>query len=237
MISTLILLTTQPIFYHSLLSLTNLPYTVYLFLGAVYIYLWDKKKQIGYLILSALFASLSTWTRSVEPFWLGLLLVVFLVSVFRKKIWNILIFSIFFFPIHEAWKVFQGSLTSTGTSTVAEIIGYTGTIRTQFDVSRWIQVAVYLYKYIVIPWGAIFIAFILATMSMLILKKNRKLFLIFLLTYTLLGVFVTGSFVFRVGYAGTFASGDAPQRLSMLFYPLFVYCIALVLQSHSIKKV
>ena len=88
MFFTLMLFITQPIFYHSLISLTNLPYTVYLFFAAIYIYLWDKKRERGYLILSALFTGLSTWTRSVEPFWMGLLLIVVLVSLYRKRIWE-----------------------------------------------------------------------------------------------------------------------------------------------------
>jgi hypothetical protein len=227
---TLILLISGPLFYHSLISYTNLAYTVYLSLGAIYVYLWDKKRRTGYLVLSAFLTSLSTWTRSVEPFWLGILLVVFIVAIYRRKIWDIVIFSLFFFPIREAWKVFQSWLTGAGGSTVGEVVGYTKTLPTLFDATRWVQIAGYLYKYVVVPWDTIFVAFILAIVSLFMIKKQKKLFLIFFITFALLGVLVVGTFAFSIGYAGTFAIGDAAQRLSMLFYPLFAFCIALVMQ-------
>jgi hypothetical protein len=228
---------TNPLFYHSLISYTNLAFTVYICLGAFYVYLWDKKKQRGYLILSALLTGLSTWTRSVEPFWLAIFILVFIVAVYRKKIWDVLIFSLFFFPIHEAWKIFQNSFVNIGTSTVGEVIGYTKIISSLLDGTRWVQIAGYLYKYVVVPWGAIFPAFILAAISLFIIKKTKKLFLIFFITFTLLAVLVAGTFAFSISYPGWFAIGDAVQRLSMLYYPLFIFCIALVLQeSVKIKR-
>lgn len=233
---TLVLLISGPIFYHSLISYTNLPFAVYISLGAICVYLWDKKKQRGYLILSALLTSLSTWTRSVEPFWLAIFLVVFIVAIYRKKFWDIIVFSLCFFPIHEVWKVFQNSVTKAGgSSTVSEVIGYTKMISSLFDPARWIQIVGYLYKYVVIPWGGIFIVFILATISLFVIKKQKKLFLIFFITYALLGVLVVGTFAFSIGFIGTFSIGDAAQRLSMLFYPVFTFCIALVIQE-SVKE-
>ena len=230
LLSVFILLTTGPIFYHSLLSLTNLPFSVYLFTGAIYVYLWDKKKQTGYLILSALLVGLSTWTRSVEPFWLAILLVVFIVSIYRKKVWNIAVFSLFFFPIREAWKVFQSSLNGIGASTTGEIVGYSKTLPTLFNLEKWGQVAIYLYKNVVTAWGGIFWAFILATISLFLLKKQKTFFLIFFITFSLLGVLVAGTIQFSLTTEYWYRIGDAAQRLSMLFYPLFIFCIALVMQ-------
>jgi hypothetical protein len=228
---TLILLIAGPIFYHSLLSLTNLPFSVYLFTGAVYVYLWDKKNQTRYLILSALLVSLSTWTRSVEPFWLAIFLVVLLVSVYRKKVWNIAVFSLFFFPIREMWKVFQNSLLyGSGASTTGEIIGYSKALPTLLNLEKWGQVAIYLYNNVVTAWGAIFPAFILATISLFLIRKQRKFFLIFFITFAFLAVLVTGTIQLSLTAEYWYRIGDAAQRLSMLFYPLFVYCIALVMQ-------
>ena len=228
LLATLILLITGPIFYHSLISYTNLPYMVYLSLGAICIYLWEKKKQTGYLILSALLVGLSTWTRSVEPFWLAVFLVVFLVSIYRKKLLNIITFSLFFFPIHEAWKVFQSSLAGTGASTAGDVVGYAKLLTVSLNVSMWTKVFGYLYQNVVIPWGGIFAAFILATVSMFLIKKQRKLFLIFFITFALLAVMVAGTFAYSLTFVSWFAIGDAAERLSMLFYPLFIFCIALV---------
>lgn len=224
---TLVLLVTLPLFYHSQLSLTNLPFSVYLSLGAILIYLWDKKKETGYLILSAFLVGLSTWTRSVEPFWLGILIIVFMVSVYRKKVWNFAIFSLMFFPIHEMWKVFQSFIKNTGISTATEISGYFKIVPSLFNMEKWGQVFTYLYKYVVMPWNTIFAAFILAVISALLLKKLRKLFLIFFIVFVLLFVLVLGTFSFSLTVDNWYLIGDAAERLSMLFYPLFVCSIAL----------
>jgi len=227
---TLVLLLAQPLFYHSLISYTNLPFTVYLSLGAISTYLWDKKKETGYLILSALLVGLSTWTRSVEPFWLAILLIVFIVSIYRKKVWDFAIFSLIFFPIHEIWKIFQSFLFGNSASTVGEIAGYSKILPFLFDTQIWMQVISYLYKHVVIPWGAIFVAFVIATISSFLLKRTKELFLIFFITFTLLSIMIVGTIQLSIATDYWYRIGDAAQRLSMLFYPLFTFCITLVMQ-------
>lgn len=226
---TTILMMTGPLFYHSIISYTNLAYTVYLALGAIAIYLWDRKKEMGYLILSAILIALSTWTRSTEPFWLGAIFIVILVSIYRKKIWPALAYVAVVFPIREVWKIFQGSLSGANASIASEASGYANIAPNVFDWGKWGKVFTYLYKYAVLPWGGIFIAFILALIAMFIIKKQKNLFLIFFIVIIFLGVFVFGTYFFTIIMPSNwFAIGDAAQRLSMLFYPLFIFSIALV---------
>lgn len=227
--ATMLLLMTGPLFYHSLYSYTNLTYTVYLSLGAILIYLWDRKKDIGYLILSALLTGISVWIRSNEPFWLAALFVVVIVSIYRRKIWDILVFSLFFFPIREIWKMFQGSLIGSGGTTVSEIAGYARAAPSLINFEKWGQVIIYLYKYVVTPWGAIFAAFILASVF-IFTKRRTYTFLMFFIVFVLMGVLIVGTIQFSVITDYWYRIGDAAQRLSMLFYPLFIYCIVIVLQ-------
>jgi hypothetical protein len=234
LLSTLFLLMAQPLFYHSLLSLTNLPYTVYLSLGAISVFLWDKKKDVGYLILSALLIGLSTWTRSVEPFWLAIFLAVVAASIYRRKVWNIITYSILFFPISRIWKVFQASVAGKQVLTAGAGDGYERILPALLDLSRWAKIFEFLYKHVIIPWGAVFVAFIVATISLFILKAQKKFFLVFFMTFLLLGVLVGGTFVFSLYVGNWFAIGDATERLSMLFYPLFIYCTTLIVQD-SVK--
>lgn len=234
---TLLLLVAQPIFYHSLISYTNLPFTVYLSLGAICIYLWDreqtlrdKKKETGYLVLSALLVGLSTWTRSVEPFWAAILLIVFIVSIHRKKYWNIPIYVFILLPMRQIWITFQNSLAGGGAAGLAGMVNYKELLLSLFDIGRWGQIMVYLYKYVVIPWGPIFAAFILAIVAVFLRKKQKKLFLIFLITFVFLAVLVAGTIQLSITVDFWYRIGDAAERLSMLFYPFFIFCIALVMQ-------
>lgn len=230
LLSTAVLMMTGPLFYHSIISYTNLAYTVYLSLGAIAIFLWDKKKEVGYLILSALLIALSTWTRSNEPFWLGAILIVTLVSIYRKKIWSIPTYFAIIFPIRQLWSIFQSGLSGGDSSIVSEASAYANMVPTIFDWQKWGQIISYLYKYTVVPWGGIFAAFVLAIIIVFILKKQKEYFLMFFIVFVFLGILVVGTYFFTAVLANWFAIGDAAQRLSMLFYPLFVYCIALLMQ-------
>lgn len=234
--ATLILLIAQPLFYHSMLSLTNLPFSVYLSLGAICVFLWNKKREVGYLILTALLVGLSTWTRSNEPFWAAILLIVFIVSIYHKKIWETVLFSLFFFPIREAWKVFQSSLNGTNILTTGEIAGYSRTFPLIFNLERWPQVIGYLYINVFRPWGAVFVAFIVATIALFLLRKQREYFLIFFITFIFLVVLIAGTLQLSISTDYWYRIGDAAERLSMLFYPLFVYCVALVVQDIVKRK-
>ena len=232
--ATLLLLVAQPLFYHSLLSLTNLPFSVYLSLGAICVFLWDKKKKVGYLILSALLVGLSSWTRSVEPFWLAIFLAVVAVSIYRKKVWNIVTYSALFFPLSRIWKVFQATVAGKQVLTAGAGDGYAKILPALLDFSRWAKIMEFLYKHVITPWGATFAVFILATISLFIFKEQKKLFLIFFMTFLLLGVLVGGTFVFSLYVDNWYAIGDATERLSMFFYPLLIYCITLIIQD-SVK--
>lgn len=229
LVFTFILAATGSLFYHSIISYTNLAFTVYLAMGAIAIYLWDKKNENGYLILSAILIALSTWTRSTEPFWLGAIFVVMVVSFYRKKILSVLAYMAIILPVRETWRIFQGSLRGVESSIVIEVTGYASLTSNIFDWDKWGKVFVYLYKYAVVPWGGIFAAFVLALVIALILNKQKELFLMFFIVFVFLGILVVGTYLFTDVIANWFAIGDAVQRLSMLFYPLFIYSVALVL--------
>lgn len=241
---TLVLATVQPLFYHSLFSYTNLPFSVYLFLVAICVYFWDREQRLrnegkskGYLFLSALLMGLSTWTRSTEPFWLGILIVVFVVSIYRKKVLNFALYSFLFFPIREIWRIFQNLLRGLDTSTTSEFTDYGKILQVLLDTERQAQVVGYLYKHVVVPWGPIFVAFVLAIALLFLLKKQKELFLMFFITFALLAILVVGTFGLSLTVEFWYRIGDAAQRLSMLFYPLFIFCIALVMQDlFKLKK-
>jgi hypothetical protein len=73
------------IFEHTFIAYSNLPYSVILILGSIYIYLWTKNKRKENLILGIFFSLATFWVRTF-PFGfvnLGLILLGF--PFFRKK--------------------------------------------------------------------------------------------------------------------------------------------------------
>ena len=238
--ATTLLLMTGPLFYHSLYSYTNLTYTVYLSLGAILIYLWSRKGNIGYLVLSAILIGLSTCVRSSEPFWLVILVAIFLILIFLKKLKYILFYTPIVVLIRQSWIVYQHYLMDNTISITSNVTSYQNLLLSLSDVHLWGQIIAYLYKYVVVPWGAIFIVFVLSSMIVLFKGKARRLYwIIFFIVGVLLISLIIGTFGLSIAVDFWNRIGDAAERLSMLFYPFFVYCIALTLSyinKDSIQK-
>ncbi len=236
---TLILLLVEPIFYHSLFSYTNLTYMVYVGLGTILIYLWDRKalrsqkNHFGYLVLSGLLIGLSAWVRSVEPFWMAAILVVLIISIFRKRFWSPAAYFLTVIPFTQFWKLFQSSVAGGQVSVAGQADHYSKIWASLIDFTNWAKIFEYFYKHVFVSWGPIFILFIFAIISAFILKKIKDYFLIFFITLIFIAVLIGGIFIFSVNHDYWYRIGDATERLSMLFYPLFIYSIALVISGST----
>ena len=227
LIFTLILLTAPRMFEQSVISYTNLTYMIYFSLAIIYFYIWDKKRTGGYLILSAILTGFATWTRSLEPFWLATFGIIMVVSLYRKRFFDPILFAIFFFPIQQAWKIFQSSL-GKGVSTIGEIAYSASFLTNIFDLKRWRGVLSFLYGNVVLLWGPLFVLFVAASIISLINRKQRKPPLMIYVTWGLLAFFVMGTYLFSIYLGWYSAVSDSAARVSMVFYPLFVYTTALV---------
>lgn len=232
----MLLLMVEPLFSHSLYSYSNLTYTVYLGLGAILIYLWDKSSSIGknnygYLILSGLMIGISTWVRSTEPFWLAAILIVLAISIIRKRFWSPVVYFALVYPVIKSWKVYQTFVAGNFIASAGQSDHYGKIWSFVFNYSNWTMIIRYLYDHVLYPWGSMFVLFVLAFVIMFIQRKAKDYLLMFLIVIIFLAVLVGGIFIFSVYLDYWYRIGDAIERLSMLFYPLFVYSIALVISN------
>ena len=175
---TLMLLTIPQIFEQSLVSYTNLAYTSYFSLGAIYYFLWDKKKEIGYLVISAILVGLSTWTRSAEAFWLTILAVVIVTSILRKRYLFIIVFSLIFFPIQQVWKYFT-AITSSKSTTLDDVVTYASRLMNVIDLAKWKEIVTFLYYNVILNWGSVFLLFLTGFIYAIFYKKEKDVFLIY----------------------------------------------------------
>ena len=224
---TLMLLTIPQIFNMSIVAYTNLPYMTYFSLGALYFYIWDKDGKKGYLILSALLVGMSTWVRSTEPFWLVILGLVILFAIIRKRYKDILVFPIFFFPIRQAWESFGLSSISFG-STVGQVTGATSVLVNYFSVQKLQDIINFLYKGVILVWGPVFILFLGAVIYSLTTRRIKSIYMIYLITFTILAMLLAGTYVFSFAFPQWSEIPDSASRMAMIFYPLFIYSTALV---------
>lgn len=224
---TSMLLSVPQIFNQSVVSYTNLPFMTFFGLGSIYLYIWYKRGMPGYLMLSSILVGLSTWTRATEPFWLGILAVVVLSSVIRKKYLNILFYSIIFFPIQQAWKYILGHIAVWQSSTISEVAGYTTVLPNVLNIERWGQVIDFLYQNIIRNWGAVFIVFIVTFFYSIATKTIKETYMMYTISFIMLIMLVIGNFIFSYTFLAWNAIPDSASRMAMVVYPLFVYSISL----------
>lgn len=83
------------IFENTFIAYTNLSYSIFLVLGAIYMYYWSKKLKWSDLFLGLFFSIMTIWVRKVEPLWLANLAVIpyFLIFKQNNKTLKILVFA------------------------------------------------------------------------------------------------------------------------------------------------
>lgn len=226
LLSTLLLATTSSIFSHSTMVYTNLPYTVYLVMGTVYLYFWLIKKETGYLFLSALMIGLSTWTRSTEPFWLTTLVIVVLYSLVRKKPTQLLLYLLIFFSIQQPWKIYESQMAGKAFSTTSQISVGLSTVLTGIDFDRIRQVLEYIYQNVISFWYPILLLF-LAVIFLQIKNFFRQQNLIFLIMIIINFLFLlVGTYIFSFSPFQWKEIPGSAARMSMFFIPLFIFYVA-----------
>jgi 4-amino-4-deoxy-L-arabinose transferase-like glycosyltransferase len=248
LITSLLLVTTPVIFDHSTFAYTNLPYTTFLVTGSIYLYIWlVKNKPVGYLILSALFIGLSTWTRVAEPFWVINILVLVLLSIYRfkKYLLSTLIYTFTFLLIKEPWSLVNNyQLANSGASkasfVTAELSSYTAKLLgTPFDLTRIGEVAVFIYKHVIVSWYPLLFLFLICVFINFkdFFKKVNIFFLGAMLLHFSLLFYAT--YVFSFNFPEWTDIPDSTKRMAMFFIPPMIFYIGLNLgrlDIHASKK-
>lgn len=236
LISSLILASTPVIFDHSTFAYTNLPYTIFLASGSIYLFTWFvKKRPTGYLILSAILTGLSTWTRSTEPFWMANVLLLVALSIYslRKYLLSLLVYIFSFLLIREPWNIVNYYiLTNTGSQKapliVSEAAAYTSALfQTAIDPTRIVEVGVFIYNNVVMSWYPILFLFLFCLIINMkgIFKKASSLFLIVIFLYLGFLLYATYVYSFGVPYWNTIP--DSARRMAIFFMPMMIYYVGL----------
>lgn len=238
LMATLILATTPTIFDHSTFAYTNLPYTIFLSTGSIYLFTWlVKKKPIGYLILAAVLTGLSTWTRNPEPFWMVNIFILVFLSMykFKKYFTPTLIYIICFLTIRGPWKLvnFYQLIDSGAAKTspvISEVGAYATTLfETTFNQARISEVAIFIYKNVIVSWFPILFLFLFCIFINFkdFFKKANTLFLAIIILYFVLLLY--GTYIFSFNNSSWSAIPDSARRMAMFFIPLMIFYTGLSL--------
>lgn len=227
LLSILLLATTPSLFAHSMIVYTNLPYTVFLITGCLYLYLWTVNQKNDFLFLSALLTGLSTWTRSTEPFWLTNILIIIGSSLIKKNYQSIFWFLLIFLLIQQPWKIYESQMIGQNYSTAGQITSSILVMLNNLEISRIKQVIEYLYRNVVLSWQPLFTFFLVCLVleRRKFIKSHRlAIFLMILFNFFIL---LGGTYVLSINYSVWQKIPGSAERMSMFFLPLFLAYLVL----------
>lgn len=129
LIATLMLIISPHLFWHAQIAYTNLPYSIYLGLGTIFILSYSRTHLRSDALFGAIFTGLSLWMRSVEPFWLINMVALLSLTLWRRQYLNTVLSLTIFVPLERVWKLFTA--LSQGRSSAGSIVSQaTGTLST-----------------------------------------------------------------------------------------------------------
>ena len=220
-IFTLLVALSPPLYEHSTTAYTNLPYSIYLVLGSIYLINGIVDRQRDSILISALLLGISTWTRSVEPFWIlpvPLLLIDFVKYRNAKTfiLW-ILIFSSFLLP----WKYFQTHFTNADPSSklISESSLFVNIIN-NLNIKQTLTVVNYLWQYIVMYYPHFFVIFVLILINSFTIKNKKLNYILIIIIGALLFLF-GGTFIFSITQTYWQSIPGSVQRM-MMFWPVLI---------------
>lgn len=236
LIVTLLLITMPDIFSHSTFAYTNLPYTIFLVVGNIYLFSWfAKNKPLGYLVLAGLFTGLSTWSRVAEPFWLIniFVLIILIFYKFKKYIFPIIIYIISFLLVKGPWNLIRSnqlinSNANKLSAVTADVNSYLAVLSSNlFNKDRIIEVIVYVYKNVITSWYPILPLFLICIVIGFsnFFKKYSTFFLIIIVLH--MALLFGGSYIFSFQFSEWVNIPDSARRMSMFFVPLMIFYVGL----------
>jgi len=225
LLATLLVVSNPILLRHSTISYTNLPYSIYLVLGMIYLYLSMKKQNIRYLVLSGLLVGLSTWTRDVEPFWLTGIAVIVIYAFWKRKFLYPFFYAIPFFAIQLPWRYLMVKLFGKSRGITDQLSGAAVELVQRADIGRIKEILVFIYQSVIVSWGYLFPFFIVLILLGLIRKTKLSIDMFLLIIGINFGILIAGTYLFSINYVGWNHIPDSALRMAMFFIPLIIFYI------------
>jgi len=229
LIFTLILAFTPEFFGHSMMAYTNLPYSIFISLGVFYLYRWIKEDSFSILVLSAFLVGLSSWVRIIDSFWMVSVFVVALFSLKNKRWRGLIFFPLIVYSNYYIWISLMTFIFSRLNINPLIPVSNYFSILTSFNLARWLEVFVYLYKSVFSTWGALFFTFVVSVIFVWHRRnKSEVIFYFFFVLFFLLFLLV-GTYLFSFVEPNWESIPGSARRMSMFFLPLIIYYLGLIL--------
>lgn len=228
---TLIMATFPSLYNHAQMTYTNLAYMVYYISGIILITKWIKYQKLHFLFNAGILIGLSTWTRSTEPFWLTLQILVIVSTLFYKKWFAWILYTTNVLAIRFPWIWFEEMHLGYNRSHLTNSGSYLQMLFSSQALHNLIPVTLYFYNNVIKE--NIYAYLILGISCFLVIKnkiiiKNFSLTFIILITLMNLALIYVGIFIFSLTYEDWINIGGSAQRMAM-FIPVLIVMSSLKL--------
>lgn len=235
-IGTLFLISTYDIYAHSLISYTNLPYIIYVFLGLIYSY--DAKNNNRIYVLSSILVATSCWIRSDDPFWVISILLAFYFSYIYKKPIILMIYILIILSWRLTWSFYKDSvLTQFAASVFTEAPNYKESIN--IFISNWwgrlFQVSSFLIDKVLWYYNN-YLAFLVLSTILAIKAKLDNTYLSKLVIFSFLVILFGGTYFLSFMYSKWDQVGGSAQRMMMILIPFIIFDSMITIFSYLNSK-
>jgi hypothetical protein len=228
----LILVTSNVLFQHATMPYTNLPYAYFYFVSTALLVVYIlEKKDLGLLIVSALFLAGSSWMRFVEPFYLiNILILMFF--CFRKQVSvvSMILYSLPVLILRGLWGI---TLRIYAPDTFLNSIDYSLLLKSLFSLpvdSLKLALSAYIGF---VNQNALLFSIFLVSAVLFVLKGNykdwspEKIYLLIVFSDFL--IILAGTFIIGIVLPGRSEVYDSLGRFGLFLFPLIIFAAGLIL--------
>jgi hypothetical protein len=225
LLGTTLLIFAPHLFWHAQIAYTNLAYTAYLSLGALFLIRWSRTRSIVDVLLGATLTGMSIWVRSAEPFWLANIILLIGIGIVRVRPLQALAGLAIFYPLQQIWRQYVAiSFRSLG-STIGQIQGsiayVTSGVTSPSNLSLIVETVNFFVSNVVRPYLPVLVFFTVGILLQL-RAKSYNLFLPALIVLDLLIAFV-GTYVFAVTQPYWREIPGSLERMMIFISPLIIF--------------
>lgn len=221
----------------STFAYTNIPYTVFLALGMLYLYNWIVGSSKTDLLLAGLLIGGSTWIRGYEPFWiLGVLGVVIGVLIKRQHfVWG-LISILAMILIRQPWISFVAEVTQAPIRGMTHSFTYLNTEQSILSlINKAVEVSIFVFNAL---WPAHkwYLLPMLFSIPLAFKKQNRSVLILFALYISCFAMILVGSFMFTFQFKDWKVIGGSLSRMALFMIPIGIVIVMLAMGKHTLFK-
>lgn len=224
------------LFWHAQIAYTNLSYTIYLVLGALFI-LRGKDKGDSSAVLGMFFTGASLWVRSVEPFWLGNLALFLLIYLPKFRLKALSLGILVFYPLQQLWKRYITAMSHPVGSAIGQIEGTVQTVASTVvapsATALFVETMSFFTSSIIKPYAPVLFLFFIAILIQFYMHR-LDLYLIWLVLVDLAIAFI-GTYMFAITQSYWREIPGSLERMMMFISPLIIYIFITTMKDSNNK--